>query len=223
MAKRQEHVQGTVYRYIDGVDGDTLTRSQQTTQQIITPDSGHPDWDCLCLPQSLQAHVGIVPKFFPFRHWSIIVLVAGVRGVVCGPEAAYLACGCRRYQISGNATSPTHARPRDDPWVMFSRLSHARAKSEFLTLPDWQQPATRKYWPSRIAGGCAWGWQLHPGEKKGNKIWRSKTRSAGRITLRRDGNNTGWSLWRSPRPTQDCRANDDYWMLCRLLNDNVVK
>jgi hypothetical protein len=34
-----------------------------------------------------------------------------------------------------------HARPRRDSWATFLRLSYARAKSEFLTLSNWDQPA----------------------------------------------------------------------------------
>jgi hypothetical protein len=53
-----------------------------------------------------------------------------------------------------------HARPRRDSWVTFLQLSRARAKSEFLTLSNWDQPAKgdnpdRKHWSSRIAGGWA--------------------------------------------------------------------
>jgi hypothetical protein len=79
LAKMQKHVKGTACRYVDGADGVTLTRSQQTTQQVISTvtlcthfpavpssnlcsGSGYPDWDCLCLPQSLQANVGIVAR-----------------------------------------------------------------------------------------------------------------------------------------------------------------
>jgi hypothetical protein len=52
----------------------------------------------------------------------------------------------------------------------FLRLSHARAKSEFLTLPNWDQPAKgdNKHWSSRTARGWASGWQPQP-EKKVTK------------------------------------------------------
>jgi hypothetical protein len=60
-----------------------------------------------------------------------------------------------------------HARQRRDSWATFLRLSHAKAKHEFLTLSNWDQPAKgnnpdRKHWSSRIAGGWAWGEQPHP-------------------------------------------------------------
>jgi hypothetical protein len=92
------------------------------------------------------------------------------------------------------------------PRATFLRLSHARAKSEFLTLSNWDQPAKRdnpdrKHWSSRITGGWAWGWQPHPGKK-----------SHGRTNLRRKWRwieKTGGSSWRRPGPTQGCRANDD--------------
>jgi hypothetical protein len=63
-----------------------------------------------------------------------------------------------------------HAHPHRDSWATFLRLSYARAKSEFLTLPNWDQPAKgdypdRKHWPSRIVGGWAWSLQPHPGRK----------------------------------------------------------
>jgi hypothetical protein len=58
--------------------------------------------------------------------------------------------------------TPMHARPHRDSWATFLRLSHARAKSKFLTLSNWNQPATGdnpdiKHWSSRMAGGWAWG------------------------------------------------------------------
>jgi hypothetical protein len=67
------------------------------------------------------------------------------------------------------------------PRATFFRLSHARAKSEFLTLSNWDQPAKgdnpgRKHWSSRIVGGWAWGWQPHTGKKKCHEIGRSKSR-----------------------------------------------
>jgi hypothetical protein len=73
-----------------------------------------------------------------------------------------------------------HSHPRRDSWATFLRLSHARAESEFLTRPDWDQPAKggnpdRKHWSSRIARGWAWGWQLHP-RKKCHENWRSNSR-----------------------------------------------
>jgi hypothetical protein len=34
----------------------------------------------------------------------------------------------------------------------------------------------RKYRPSRIAGGWAWGWQRHPGKDSCHEIWRSNSR-----------------------------------------------
>jgi hypothetical protein len=62
------------------------------------------------------------------------------------------------FQISGNAIYSYQVCPRRDSRAIFLRLSHARAKSEFLTLPNWDQPAKgdntgRKHWSSRIAGG----------------------------------------------------------------------
>jgi hypothetical protein len=50
-----------------------------------------------------------------------------------------------------------HARPRRGSWATLLWLSHARAKSECLTLPNWDQPAKgdspdRKHWSSSIAG-----------------------------------------------------------------------
>jgi hypothetical protein len=34
----------------------------------------------------------------------------------------------------------------------------------------------RQHWPFRIAGGCAWGWQPHPGKYTCHEIWRSNSR-----------------------------------------------
>lgn len=61
------------------------------------------------------------------------------------------------------------------PGHSFLRLSDERTKREFMTLRDWDQSANgnnsdRKYWPSRIAGGCAWGWGPHIQKKISRKL-----------------------------------------------------
>jgi hypothetical protein len=61
------------------------------------------------------------------------------------------------------------------------RLVHVRAKSEFPKLTNWDQPAQgdnadRKHRPSKIPGGWAWEWQLHP--EKCHKNWRRNSEPA---------------------------------------------
>jgi hypothetical protein len=83
---------------------------------------------------------------------------------------------------------------RRDSWATFLRLSHAKAKCEFLTLSNWDQPAKRdnpdrKHWSSRIAGGWAWVKEPHPVKQ----------------SLLRNSKKT----WGRPKPSPGCSAEEE--------------
>jgi hypothetical protein len=61
----------------------------------------------------------------------------GVKGVARGLEGVHLADTCiltKLEQCHLFLPSPLHACTRHGSWATFIRLSHARAKSEILTL-----------------------------------------------------------------------------------------
>jgi hypothetical protein len=95
------------------------------------------------------------------------------------------------YQIPGNAVCAYQVRYMHihvvTPGQSLLRLSHARAKSEILSLPNFDHPTKgdnhdRRHRPSRTARGWAWGRQLHHGKN----VTKTEEATAGRTILRRD-------------------------------------
>jgi hypothetical protein len=96
---------------------------------------------------------------------------------VCGPEGADLLIYVY-YQISGNAIYAYQVRCMHVHVVHFLRLSHARAKSEFLTLPKWDQPA--KGDNPGPPGSLGVGLTTPPWEKKSRKLKKQQPAMTGR-------------------------------------------
>jgi hypothetical protein len=121
-------------------------------------------------------------------------------------EGTHLADSCvltKLEQCQLFLQSPLHACPLHGSWATFMWLNIARAKSEILTLQNWDKSAKednpdRKHLPSRTAGGLAWGWQPHPGKDSCHESWRIDSR----IIF------AGRSFWGRTGPAQGCRANE---------------
>jgi hypothetical protein len=94
-----------------------------------------------------------------------------------------------------------------------------KGESEFLTLPNWGQPAKgdksdRKYWPSRIARGLEWGCQLHHGEKLSRELKKQQSavlsyQEMADVYMNRE------DRLKPLKKAKDCRADDDDTFLPR--------